>query len=301
MVMRIDFEKVRKGGRCAVAIGYDIDMPGDLEYLYNKDLGWRGGCHGHLNEEVLNYVHMLARVAEDCDARLQFFLQGNTLEDPVEPWIEIVKRGHAVDQHSYTHLSLIHAPLDKVESELSKTKRSLEEKLKIVSVGLRGPGGYLYGLHGREEVQRLILKTGIRWVSTEYPFHTDAPEELFHPRNEERTIQMIPCVQPYYYDSGLLEIPIGCYQDRSFFDVDMDGDPRRPVEDWIAYLKRAVDFVYEQRLVLSLTVHPSTSFKHDPKGEYIKEILSYCTQKPGTLIGTYRDIYQLVKRYGRPL
>ncbi len=51
---------------------------------YNKELGWQGGCHGHLNEDVINYVKTVVKIAESYDTKLQFFLQGNTFEDPVE-------------------------------------------------------------------------------------------------------------------------------------------------------------------------------------------------------------------------
>jgi len=166
--MRIDFDKVKKGSKCAVAIGYDVDMPGDLDYLYVKELGWRGICHGHLNEDVTNYIKMLVRVAESYSAKLQFFLQGNTFEDPAELWIEIAERGHAIDQHTYSHISLPGAPLEKIESEVVRTKGLIEDKLKTVSIGLRGPGGYKVGLQGRGDIQKVLLKAGIKWASTQY-------------------------------------------------------------------------------------------------------------------------------------
>jgi len=284
--MRIDFGKVRKGSKCAVAIGYDVDVPGDLDYLYVKDLGWQGGCHGHLNEELINYVKMVVRIAEDYDAKLQFFLQGNTLEDPAEHWIEIVERGHAIDQHTYSHISLPHTPLERIESEVAKTERLIEDKLQTVNIGLRGPGGYKNGLQGRSDIQKVLLKCGIEFVSTQ----DNLMSTLL---SDEKIIETIADTQPYYYDeTGLLEIPFCGYQDREFFDPDC-GPPRKgTLKEWIQYLKRAVDFVYDHGLAYSLVVHPSTGFKHDPEGKSIREILSYCRQKQGILICTYRDLYQ---------
>jgi len=298
MALKIDFSKVCRGVRCVVAIGYDVDMPGDLEYLYNREIGWTGGCHGHLNEDVLDYIRMLVEVAEDYGVKLQFFIQGNTFEDPVEPWIEIVNKGHAVDQHTYSHISLLDTPLDEIKLEIVKTKRLIEDRLKTENIGLRGPGGYLYGLKDRENVQRIILEAGIKFVSTQNVYFPPGEHPLFTPATDKRSIEIIAHIQPYYYNTGLLEIPFCCYQDRQYFDIDMGGDPRRPVEEWVKYLKQAIDFVYNHGLLLSLTLHPSTSFKHDPEGKHIKEILSYCQQKPGTLVCTYRDIYQLVNSEG---
>jgi peptidoglycan/xylan/chitin deacetylase (PgdA/CDA1 family) len=288
--MRIDFGKVRKGSKCAIAIGYDVDMPGDLDYLYVKDLGWRGRCHGHLNEDVIKYIRMLVRVAEGYGVKLQFFLQGNTLEDPAERWIEIAKRGHAIDQHTYSHISLLRTPLKRIESEVVKTKRLIENKLKTVNIGLRGPGGYTNGLQGRSDVQQVLLDIGIKFVSTQYIYWGAL-------LTDKRTTEMIADVQPYYYETGLLEIPFCGYQDRTFFDRDC-GPRRGTLKEWIEYLKRAVDFVHDRGLVYSLVVHPSTGFKHDPEGKSIRELLSYCRQKEGTLICTYRDLYQWIAQGG---
>jgi len=283
--MRIDFDKVKKGSKCAVAIGYDVDMPGDPDYLYVKDLGWRGGCHGHLNEDVIRYIKMLIQVAESYGARLQFFLQGNTLEDPGGLWIEIAERGHAIDQHTYTHISLPHAPLERIESEVVRTKRLIEGNLKTVNIGLRGPGGYKGGLQGRSDIQKILLKAGIKFVSTQ----DNLTNTLL---SDDKIIETIADNQPYYYKTELLEIPFCGYQDREFFDPDC-GPPREgTLEEWIQYLKGAVDFAYDHGLTYSLVVHPSTEFKHDPEGKSIGELLSYCRQRQGILICTYRDLYQ---------
>ncbi len=290
--MKIDFGKVREGGKCAVAIGYDVDMPGDLDYLYNKELGWQGGCHGHLNEDVINYVKNVVKIAESYDAKLQFFLQGNTFEDPVEHWIDIAQRGHAIDQHTYNHISLPHTPLETIESEVARTKGLIEDKLGVVNIGLRGPGGYRNGLRELGDIQQIMLNTGIRFVTTQDRF---GHEHL----SDEDMIETIADTQPYCYDeTGLLEIPFCGYQDREFFDPDC-GPPRYgTLEEWIEYLKRAVDFVYKHRLVYGLVVHPSTGFKHDPEGKSIRELLSYCRQKEEILVCTYREIYQWLTEIG---
>jgi len=292
----VNYNPKRDGG-CAVALGYDVDMPGDLAYLYDRSLGWLAKpnaksvtdyCHGHLNEDVINYIQLLTKTAEDFNARLQFFLQGNTLEDPVEPWVDIVKRGHAVDSHMYYHNSLLSEPLNSIEEQFKKTKKLLEEKLGTVNLGLRGPGGYAEGLRGREDVQQAVLAAGIKWVSSEF---AGSPLCRNIPVLRREWLDIIASHQPFYYETGLLEMPFSGHQDRSFFDVDMGGSPI-PIEEWIGYLKQSIDLAYSRNLFLCLTVHPSTSFKHDPKARYVKEILAYCRQKPDIVICTYRDMYR---------
>ena len=73
--MNIDLDGIRGGARYAVAIGYDMDMPGDFAYLYDRDTPWQPGadgtyCHGHLNEDVLNYVRRLVTIADHHGVKL---------------------------------------------------------------------------------------------------------------------------------------------------------------------------------------------------------------------------------------
>ena len=289
----------KKDGGCVVAFGYDVDMPGDPAYLYDRSLGWRSRpnpesvtdyCHGHLNEDVSGYIQLLTRRAEDFDVRLQFFLQGNTLEDPADLWVDLVRRGHAVDSHMYYHVALTTEPLDSIGEQLKRTRKLLEEKLGTVNLGLRGPGGYVDGLRGREDVQRVILDAGIRWVSSEFAC---APFCRQIPVLSREWVDIIVGHQPFHYETGLLEMPFSGHQDRTFFDVDMGGSPE-PIEEWISYLKQCIDLAYSHNLFLCLTVHPSTSFKHDPEAKYIREILAYCRERPDILLCTYRDIYRWV-------
>ena len=73
--VKIDLSNIQHGARCAVAIGYDVDMPGDFGYLYDRDVPWQPGddgpcCHGHLNEDVLNYVRRLVTIADHHGVKL---------------------------------------------------------------------------------------------------------------------------------------------------------------------------------------------------------------------------------------
>ena len=73
----------KEDGGCAVALGYDVDMPyGGNDYLYDKNLPWKGkdgrDAHGHLNDDIRKYVEKLVTIAETFNAKLQFFIQGNT-------------------------------------------------------------------------------------------------------------------------------------------------------------------------------------------------------------------------------
>ena len=55
-----------------------------------------------------------------------------------------------------------------------------------------------------------------------------------------------------------------------------------------------MDLAYENNLWLSLTTHPSTSFKHDPQARYLREIFEHCRQKPDIVICNYQDLYRWI-------
>lgn len=281
----------KKDGGCAVSFGYDCDMPyGGNAYLYDKMLPWQRkdgkDAHGHLNQDVRDYIERLVTIAENYGARHQFFIQGNTFEKQVdvEFWKKIAERGHAIDSHMYNHDSMLGVSPEEVKFQLTRTKHLIETELGTENIGLRGPGGYGSGLNGREDIQRAVLDAGIKWVSTQY-IHALK-------KNDSQRSAGVVSEQGYYYKTGLLEIPFCGHQDRTYFDSDCDGDPTKTPDDWIGYLKKCVDVAYANNLFLALTVHPSTSFKHDPEARYVKEIFEYCRQKPGTLLCTYQDIYR---------
>ena len=279
----------KKDGGCAVSFGYDVDMPsGGDDYFYEKSLPWRGFAHGHLNQDVRDYIEHIVTLAEDYETKQQFFIQGNTFEKEkdVTFWKKIAKRGHAIDSHMYSHDNMLEVGSDEVKSQLAKTKRLIETKLGVENIGVRSPGGYRTALKGRKDIQKAVLDAGLKWGSTQY-IHD------FNKSDSEQATEIVD-EQWYYYETGLLEIPFCGAQDRTFFDTDCGGDPTRTPNDWIAYLKHFIDVAYEKRLFLTLTVHPSTSFKHDPQAKYVTEIFSYCRQKPDIVLCTYQDMYRWI-------
>ena len=141
---KVKFYNPKNNGGCAVSFGYDCDMPyGGNEYLYDKVLPWQykdgKDAHGHLNQDVRDYIEKLVTIAERYDAKQQFFIQGNTFEKPVdvEFWKTIADRGHAIDSHMYNHESMLDMPADEVKSQLRKTKKLIETNLEIFRKGAK--------------------------------------------------------------------------------------------------------------------------------------------------------------------
>ena len=194
----IDQYNPKKDGGCAVALGYDVDMPyGGNDYLYDKNLPWQGkdgrDAHGHLNKDIRKYIGKLVTIAETFDSKLQFFIQGNTFEvqEDVNLWKKVAARGHAIDSHMYNHESMLMLTPEEVRSQLTRTKKLIESELKTENMGLRGPWGYSNGIKDREDIQQAVLDSGLKWVSTQFTFG-----EL---GNDLDWVKMIPGQQPYFY------------------------------------------------------------------------------------------------------
>lgn len=297
-----------EGVRCAIALSYDTDMAGG----YAPD----GICHGRTAPFLAEYMLRLCDSAEEFGTKLQFFQIGNGLEADQEVGYleEILRRGHQVDSHTYSHVPLITDDLELLERELSLTNRLLQERLGHVSTVLRGPGGYAEGLRGRPENQRIVLDNGFRWVSCEY-------SDRLRSGDYEAAVSNPSADVPYAYDSGLIELPIQSWTDRSFFETLQCADREaweawrtehghQPVpegwrapwpapdalEGWIEYNLAVADFVYDSRLLGVICWHPYSHYLHDRENRVLPAFLEHCASKAErVLVCTVRDACEMVE------
>lgn len=295
-----------KGVRCAIALTYDTDMAGG----YAPD----GICHGRTMPALQDYIMRLCGTAGQFGVRLQFFQIGNGLElpDVVEHVRQILKRGHIVDLHTYSHLPLITKEVQKLDDELALTNQLFEEKLVWKSTVLRGPGGYQNGLDGLRENQRVIQKNGFKWVSGRFT------GQLLGRRGSTSTEG--PALEPpYAYPTGLIEWPIQAATDRTWFDTlrctDAEAYARwrkecghKPIpkgwrapwtdkdalDERIRYNQAVADFAYERSLACCLCWHPYSHYVHDPDNRALPALLAHCAAKPEKVwVCTMRDLVQM--------
>jgi len=300
--------KLPSSVRCAVAITYDTDMAGG--YAPN------GVCHGRTAPFLIDYITKLCDTAADYRVRLQFFQIANGLElDEVVSHVkEVIRRGHAVDCHTYNHINLAYSHSDKLNNDLNHANRLFEKKLSFKSVILRGPGGYSHG-ELKPENQRVILRNGYRWVSGEFDY------DLLKRRDPDYSTSAPSRSLPFTYPSGLLEIPIQGWTDRTWFDVFKLADPEayeewrkkyghRPVpkewrcpwtepnalRDWVKVNLACLDYAYEHRLLWVLCWHPYSHYLHDPENQMLPAILDAAFHKPEKVwICTLRDAVQHIE------
>ncbi len=304
MDIRVEFpDRVR----CTVALSYDLEMCAGYSPV--------GINHGRIMAPVQDYALRLCQTAEEYSVQLHFFHVGNGLEeDDVGYLEEILRRGHVVDSHTYSHLRLGTPDSEKLHAELELTNHLLSQRLGWTSTVLRGPGGEANGLNGLEDNQRAILKNGFRWVTCHkdvtmgedgLDYDAAAPSRL----------------QAYSYATGLIELPIQGWLDRSYFDsfkcvdqVAYDGwraeYGHEPVpsgwkcpwtdddalDGWIEYNLAALDFAYENELLWVPTWHPYSHYLHDPQNRMLPALLERARSKPEKVhVGTVRDAVQMLR------
>lgn len=253
------------------------------------DTNSHGRTHGHLDDRVIQYMLDLARIAEQASLPLQFFILGETLERPAEYLRDLARRGHALDQHTYSHLSLLSEERVQTECGIARTCDLFQDVLGFRPVGLRGPGGYRNGLQDAAEVQQIVLQAGLQFVSSHYA--TKAPSGKYDLFADKNAYMMLKHLQPRRYDSGLLEVPIMGYSDRHWFD-----NQGRDLGGWIRHLQDCIDFAYDMGgLVYAPGLHPDTHSRHDPGLQTLPSLIEHAGRKhePVRFV-TYREVAEAV-------
>jgi peptidoglycan/xylan/chitin deacetylase (PgdA/CDA1 family) len=290
-----DYNPVRvempEGIRCAIALTYDTDMAGG----YAPDLV----CHGRTMPALQDYILRLCDTAQSFGVRLQFFQIGNGLDESEDVGYlrEILRRGHVIDSHTYSHIALITPDLKALDEELRLTNDLFEQRLGWKSTVLRGPGGYPKGLRGYRENQRIIMKNGFHWVSCEW--NRELVEQPL-----QRAIEAPAHDVPYAYDSGLIELPLQGFTDRVWFETVKMEDrelydawraewghravppgSRAPwttpdaLDTWVDYNLATADYVYEHGLLWVICWHPYSHYVHDPENRMLPALLERCAAK----------------------
>lgn len=294
--------------RCAVCITYDVEMcqgyspPGGVN-------------HGRIAPFVVDYVVKLCETAEDYGVRLQFFQVANGLE--VEEVVlhsrEVLRRGHVIDGHTYSHADLCYSTISELDADIALSDRLFEKHLGYKSVVLRAPGGYSHG-ELKPENQRVILNNGYKWVSGE-------TDHLLRERDHNDFAGAPSRNLPFRYATGLIEIPMQGWMDRGWFDGHKFIDPEayehwreqyghRPVpagwkcpwterdalEEWIQVNLACLNYAYDHGLLWVLTMHPYSHYLHDPENRVLPTILNAASQKSEKVwLCTLRDIIRCIE------
>jgi peptidoglycan/xylan/chitin deacetylase (PgdA/CDA1 family) len=237
---------------------------------------------GNLNDETKRYAVEAARRVKERGGRVHFFALGRTLEQENVDWLaQIAAAGHPIGNHTYDHVNVKatrpadiqfrfqrspwliagRQPAEVIRENIRLTSAALKSRLSIEAAGFRTPGGFAPGLADREDVQKMLLELGFKWVSSKYPGHQLGPA-LQEP--SEEVIQSITAAQkeaqPLVYASGLVEVPMSPISDIGAF-----RSGRWKLAWFLRAIRAAVAWAIENRACFDFLAHPSCLYVVDPK------------------------------------
>lgn len=275
-----------------IAITLDLEMARnfpswtDTHWDYEK---------GNLNEASKQYTVDACRRVKARGGRIHTFVVGQVFEQANVDWLkEIAAEGHAIGNHTYDHVYVLaksspdiqfrfkRAPwliegrnvIDVIRDNIQLTNLAIKERLGIKANGFRTPGGFATGLHGREDIQQLMLSLGFDWISCTYPEHTgivDLHDSPNAPPNEayDQILAAQTAAQPLRYPTGLIDIPMSPISDIVAF---RNGRWKLPY--FLKALEMELDWVIREGAVFDFLAHPSCLGVIDPKFKAIDLICS---------------------------
>ena len=223
-----------------IAITLDLEMArnfpnwNDTHWDYEK---------GNLNEAAKHYAVEACRRVKARGGRIHTFVVGQVFEQANVDWLkEIAAEGHPIGNHTYDHVYLLaktpeelqfrfqRAPwlirgqsvADVIRENIRLTNVALKERVGVEANGFRTPGGFATGLHGREDLQQLLLGLGFDWISSVYPAHAgivDIHDSGAAPAQEafDNILAAQSEAQPLEYPTGLIDVPMSPISDIGAF------------------------------------------------------------------------------------
>jgi len=179
------------GGNNPAQIAITLDLEMSRNFPNWTDTNWDYE-KGNLNEPAKRYTVEACRRVKARSGRIHTFVVGQVFEQPNVDWLkEIAAEGHPIGNHTYDHVYLLakkpeelqfrfqRAPwlirdrsvADIIRENIQLTNIALKERVGVKASGFRTPGGFATGLHGREDLQQLLLRLGFDWTSSVYPSH----------------------------------------------------------------------------------------------------------------------------------
>lgn len=285
-------QETRGCAKARIAITFDLEMSrmyptrDMLEWDYQK---------GNLNEPTKKYALDAARIAKKRGGLIHFFCVGRVLEQANVDWLKaIAEMGHPVGNHTYDHVNVWATKPEQTQFRFQRspwlirgktaaeiireniriTTLAMKQRAGIAADGFRTPGGSRAALHGRQDIQRLLLDEGFTWVSSKYPPHkssqpgTEPTEDVF-----ASIVSAQQQSQPFIYPTGLIEIPMSPISDVGAFRTS-----RWKLGHFLRSIRQCVEWAIENRAVFDFLCHPSIMYVEDPKFETVKLICDLVKQ-----------------------
>ncbi len=265
--------------RALVAITLDLEMSRNFPTWETTHWDYE---KGNLDEKTKRYTVEACRRVKARGGVLHCFVVGRVFEQESVDWLRgIADAGHPIGNHTYDHVNVKATTREAIQyrfrrapwlirgmsipevlrENIELTGVALEDRVGVKARGFRTPGGFHNGLADRPDVQRMIRSLGFTWVSSKYPRHPHG--EVGQPVSAgvldaiEKAQQE---AQPFVYPGGLVEIPMSPISDITAF-----RGGRWKLEDFLAAIRRAVEWAIERRAVFDFLGHPSCLHVVDPE------------------------------------
>lgn len=287
--------RAEDNGPARICISLDLEMSrhfpqwDDMHWDYEK---------GNLDEPTKRYALACAKRVKQRGGVIHFFALGQTMEQQNVDWLrEIAALGHPVGNHTYDHVNVKatrtediqfrfqrapwllrgRAPAEVIAENIRMGHAAIAERTGIAVKGFRTPGGFSDGLADREDLQKLLLAQGYRWVSSKYPAHRHTPPG--EPVTEEVFASILAAqeqAQPFVYPTGLAEIPMS-----PISDVGALRTGRWPLPTFLEATRRGVDWAIQRGAVFDFLAHPSCLVVTDPEFRAVDLICDLVEQSQG--------------------
>ena len=276
-------EDSAKSQKARIAITLDLEMSRNFPRWEETRWDYE---KGNLDESSKRYSVEAARRVKERGGRIHFFCVGRVLEHKDVTWMKtIAEDGHPIGNHTYDHVNILarktedlqfrfqrspwliegKSPSEVIQENIRLTTLALKQRTGIANRGFRTPGGFHSGLNGREDLQRMLLDLGFRWVSSLYPAHANTrPKEQPTEAVYGSIVAAQTKSQPFAYPTGLIEIPMSPISDIGAFRTG-----RWKLKWFLEAIRRAVAWTIEHKAVFDFLAHPSCLGVVDPKFQAI--------------------------------
>lgn len=273
-------------GPARIAITLDLEMARnfprweDTHWDYEK---------GNLNPAAKRYAAEAGRRVKAHGGVIHYFAVGQLFEQEDLDWLkELNQAGHPIGNHTYDHVYVLatkpeeiqyrfkrapwliegKTPAQVIRENVALCTEAMRTRLGIRPNGFRTPGGFADGLHGRPDVQQMLLDQGFDWVSCKYPAHpygipgAPATHEVL-----DGIVAAQKAAQPFIYPTGLVDVPMSPISDIGAF-----RNSRWKLPDFLQALRLSVEWTIETGGVFDFLAHPSVLYPNDPEFQAIELI-----------------------------
>lgn len=245
-----------------IAITLDLEMSANFPTWDQTHWNYE---KGNLDRDTKEYTTRAADKVAEYGGRIHLFVVGRVFEQEDVSWLErLAKAGHPLGNHTYDHVNVLAKKPEEIQFRFRRApwliegktvEQVLEENVRLTSAairnrigiepsGFRTPGGFASGLSGRPDVQRMLMRQGFRWISSQYAGHAPSLDRS----------------QPFIYpETKLLEIPMSPVSDIGAF-----RSGRWPLDRFLNTTRTAVEGAIERRAIFDFLGHPSCLLATDP-------------------------------------